>query len=151
MSALLPKLFISDATFHARLNLWFSSSDSSSPYSFLVIILSNSLSKYDVAVTSLEWQRGQEILSDISLVCISLSHLPHLTQISLCFVFSSLSLTNSITPFSILKGLAENLEVCSKIGFANAENSSTSLQCSEIDLIRNISNIFCVLIISYLS
>src|ERR671922_452841 len=151
MSALLPKLFIRDATFHARLNLWFSSTDSCSPASFFIIILSNSLSNPDVEVTSREWQRGHDKRSEASFVCTSLSHLPHLMQINLCFVLSNLSFISSITPFSMLRGLAENLVECSKIGFANCENSLTSFQCKLILFLLNILNISCVLLMSYLS
>src|ERR671922_279222 len=148
MSALLPKLFIRDATFHARLNLWFSSTDICFPEIFFIIILSNSLSKPDVEVKSREWQRGHDKRSEASFVCTTLSHLPHLTQINLCFVLSNLSFISSIMPFSMLSGLAENLVKCSKIGFANCENSLISFQCNLILFSLNVLNISRVRLIS---
>src|SRR5262249_45168766 len=117
------------ATFHALSNLWLSSADSFSPASLDLIILLSSVSDQKVAVTSRERHFGQTSSSGASLVSMTCSHFAHRMQIILCFVFWSLSLTRSITPFSIESGVdADILFECSTIGLPRSENSETSSQ-----------------------
>src|SRR5215203_3072756 len=98
INAVLPKLFTSDATFHARSNLWFCSGVSLPPVRRFRIILDISSSDQNVALTRRDRQLGHDISSGTSFVSITRSHLPQRMQTSRCFVFSSRSLTSSITP-----------------------------------------------------
>src|SRR5919198_3204744 len=100
--------------------------DSLLPVSLFKMVFAKSLSDQKVAVINLDRHVGQEIVSGISFVSMVRSHFPHRIQTNLCFVFSSRSFISSMTPFSMLSGVAENFAECSRIGLANSENSSTS-------------------------